>query len=86
VELSIETFDGQAHFRVRDYGPGIPEPDLDKLTQRFWRNGKSPGAGLGLAIVQAIVQRCACSLKFDSRSDGLRVELSMPLRRSVAGA
>jgi signal transduction histidine kinase len=81
VELSIETFDGQAHFRVRDYGPGIPEPDLDKLTQRFWRNGKSPGAGLGLAIVQAIVQRCACSLKFDSRSDGLRVELSMPLRR-----
>ena len=87
VELSLETFDGHAHFRVRDYGPGIPEPDLDKLTQRFWRNGKSPGAGLGLAIVQAIVQRCACSLKFDSRSDGLRVELSMPLRRTTgAGA
>ncbi|MFJ3481822.1 ATP-binding protein [Pseudomonas sp. NPDC090202] len=81
VELSVETFDGQAHFRVRDHGPGIPEPDLDKLTQRFWRNGKSPGAGLGLAIVQAIVQRCACSLRFDSRSDGLRVELSVPLRR-----
>lgn len=80
VELSVETFDGQAHFRVRDYGPGIPESDLEKLTQRFWRNGKSPGAGLGLAIVQAIVQRCACSLRFDSRSDGLRVELSMPLR------
>lgn len=85
VELSVETFDGQAHFRVRDHGPGIPEPDLDKLTQRFWRNGKSPGAGLGLAIVQAIVQRCACSLRFDSRHDGLRVELSMPLRRDVAG-
>jgi signal transduction histidine kinase len=84
VELSLETFNGQAHFRVRDYGPGIPEPDLDKLTQRFWRNGKSPGAGLGLAIVQAIVQRCDCSLKFDSRSDGLRVELSVPLRRSGA--
>ncbi|MFJ5296979.1 ATP-binding protein [Pseudomonas sp. NPDC088368] len=84
VELSVETFNGHAHFRVRDYGPGIPEPDLDKLTQRFWRNGKSPGAGLGLAIVQAIVQRCDCSLKFDSRSDGLRVELSVPLRRSGA--
>lgn len=84
VELSLETFGGQAHFRVRDYGPGIPEPDMDKMTQRFWRNGKSPGAGLGLAIVQAIVQRCACSLKFDSRHDGLRVELSMPLRRNAA--
>jgi signal transduction histidine kinase len=84
VELSLETFDGQAHFRVRDYGSGIPEPDLDKMTQRFWRNGKSPGAGLGLAIVQAIVQRCACSLRFDSRNDGLRVELSVPLRRNDA--
>lgn len=84
VELSLETFDGRAHFRVRDYGPGIRDEDLEKLTQRFWRHGASPGAGLGLAIVQAIVQRCACSLKFDSRGDGLRVELSMPLRRSVA--
>lgn len=82
VELSVETFDGHVHFRVRDHGPGIAETDLDKLTQRFWRTGTSPGAGLGLAIVQAIVQRCACSMRFDSRSDGLRVELSMPLRRA----
>lgn len=83
VELNVETFDGLVHFRVRDHGPGIPESDLDKLTQRFWRTGTSPGAGLGLAIVQAIVQRCACSMRFDSRSDGLRVELSMPLRRTA---
>ncbi len=81
VELSLETVDGQAHFCVRDHGSGIAQCDLDKLTQRFWRNGKSPGAGLGLAIVQAIVQRCGCSLRFYSRSDGLRVELSMPLQR-----
>ncbi|HEY0288177.1 MAG TPA: ATP-binding protein [Pseudomonas sp.] len=84
VELTLLTTSGQAHFHVRDYGPGIPEPDLDKLTQRFWRNGKSPGAGLGLAIVQAIVQRCACSLRFDSQPDGLRVELHMPLRSTTS--
>ncbi|MGH8413032.1 MAG: hypothetical protein ACRERT_17630, partial [Pseudomonas sp.] len=36
---------------------------------------------LGLAIVQAIVQRCSCSLKFDSQADGMRVDLGMPLRR-----
>ncbi len=83
VELTLQTQGGQAHFCVRDHGPGIPETDLDKLTQRFWRNGKSPGAGLGLAIVQAIVQRCGCSLRFDSRPDGLRVELQMPLRGSA---
>ncbi|HBO2706787.1 TPA: two-component sensor histidine kinase, partial [Pseudomonas aeruginosa] len=45
-----------------------------------WRHGKSGGSGLGLAIVQAIVQRCQCRLDFDSRADGLRVTLEMPLR------
>jgi two-component system sensor histidine kinase QseC len=83
VELSLLSVAGRAHFHVRDHGPGIAEPDLDKLTQRFWRNGKSPGAGLGLAIVQAIVTRCACSLRFDSQPDGLRVELQMPLQASA---
>ena len=82
VQLTLQTVAGQAHFLVRDHGAGIPEPDLDKLTQRFWRTGTSPGAGLGLAIVQAIVLRCACSLRFDSQSDGLRVELQMPLQGS----
>jgi signal transduction histidine kinase len=53
---------------------------LQHLTQRFWRNGQSTGCGLGLAIVQAIVQRCDCALHFDSRADGLRVELTMPLQ------
>jgi two-component system sensor histidine kinase QseC len=83
VELALVSTTRQAYFRVRDYGPGIPETDLDKLTQRFWRNGKSPGAGLGLAIVQAIVTRCACSLRFDNQPDGLRVELQMPLQTSA---
>ncbi|WP_397451958.1 ATP-binding protein [Pseudomonas sp. NA-150] len=80
VVLSLETDGDKARFCVRDHGPGISSDDLQHLTQRFWRNGKSPGCGLGLAIVQAIVQRCVCSLRFDSQADGLRVELQMPLR------
>jgi two-component system OmpR family sensor kinase len=45
---------------VRDHGPGLPTEDPDSLFERFWRaeggreRGKS-GAGLGLAIVAAIV-------------------------------
>jgi two-component system, OmpR family, sensor histidine kinase QseC len=68
-------------FCVCDYGKQIAAEDLQYLTQRFWRHGSSEGCGLGLAIVQAIVQRCACSLTFDSQPDGLRVDLGMPLRR-----
>jgi signal transduction histidine kinase len=80
VELSLETADNHVQFVVRDHGPGIADEDLQHLTQRFWRNGQSTGCGLGLAIVQAIVQRCGCTLRFDSRPDGLRVELTMPLQ------
>ncbi len=78
VELWVEQEGGQVRFTVRDHGPGVPETHLPRLTQRFWSQGK--GNGLGLAIVQAISERCAARLAFDNRSDGLRVSLSVPLR------
>lgn len=45
---------------VRDTGPGIPEDELPKLFERFWRAEKSRnratgGSGLGLAIVKQLV-------------------------------
>ncbi|MFJ2549328.1 ATP-binding protein [Pseudomonas sp. NPDC087612] len=80
VELAVQMEQDRVAFLVRDHGPGIPEQDIEHLTERFWRHSQSGGCGLGLAIVQAIVQRCAGSLRFDSRSDGLRVLLHIPLR------
>jgi len=83
VELEVHMTQGQVGFLVRDHGPGIPEEDLQHLTERFWRSRQSGGCGLGLAIVQAIVQRCAGNLRFESSSDGLRVWLQVPSRASV---
>jgi signal transduction histidine kinase len=80
VRLRVDSRGDRVRFEVRDQGPGIAAEDLPRLTQRFWCNGKSTGCGLGLAIVQAIVERCGCELRFDSQADGLRVELGMPLR------
>ncbi|MCY1465000.1 Sensor histidine kinase ResE [compost metagenome] len=84
VELAVQMDQDRVAFLVRDHGPGIPEQDIEHLTERFWRHSQSGGCGLGLAIVQAIVQRCAGSLRFDSRSDGLRVLLHIPLRANPA--
>ncbi|PWB35761.1 two-component sensor histidine kinase [Pseudomonas sp. SDI] len=80
VELLLQLEAERVVYCVRDYGPGIAEHDLQHLTQRFWRDAQSSGCGLGLAIVQAIVQRCGCALHFDSQADGLRVSLHMPIR------
>jgi signal transduction histidine kinase len=80
VELWVAQDAGRVRFTVRDHGPGVPDTHLPRLTQRFWSQGK--GNGLGLAIVQAIAERCAARLDFDNRPDGLRASLSVPLRAS----
>jgi two-component system sensor histidine kinase CpxA len=47
---------------IRDQGPGIPETDLKKVIEAFYRSDSSRGAatggyGLGLAIVDKIVKQ-----------------------------
>jgi len=45
---------------VRDHGRGIPEADLPKVFDRFYRADVArtePGSGLGLAIVAQVVER-----------------------------
>lgn len=47
-----------AELEVVDDGPGIPEPDLPHVFERFWRgaNGdKASGSGIGLAVVAELV-------------------------------
>jgi two-component system, OmpR family, sensor kinase len=60
IEVSVAARNGDVRLEVRDHGPGLPTSDAGALFERFWRaepgreRGKA-GAGLGLAIVAAIV-------------------------------
>ena len=45
--------------RVRDYGPGIPEAERERIFERFYRAEGTktiPGTGLGLAIVRRVAE------------------------------
>jgi two-component system OmpR family sensor kinase len=60
IEVSLARVDGEVRLEVRDHGPGLPTSDAEALFERFWRSegGRERGrggAGLGLAIVAAIV-------------------------------
>jgi two-component system, OmpR family, sensor kinase len=60
IDVSVRGVGDDVRLEVRDQGPGLPPGDPAVLFERFWRaeggreRGKG-GAGLGLAIVAAIV-------------------------------
>ena len=56
----------RAYVEVEDDGPGVPEGEYTRLTQRFYRVAGSlaDGSGLGLAIVEEIAQAHGAQLRF----------------------
>lgn len=85
IELILTAADGMACLTLRDNGPGIDPELLPHLFERFVR-GHHPtrGAGLGLAIVQAIVQAHGGSICATNRPQGgACFEIRLPLDRSA---
>lgn len=69
---------------ILDQGFGIPQQDLERVTQRFYRSGNpvehAQGSGLGLALVAAIAQRYGAIVRFCNRSQGgLQVMVDLPI-------
>jgi signal transduction histidine kinase len=56
VQVTIGRSEGSVTIAVADNGPGIAEPIRDKLFSPFVSYGKENGTGLGLTVVQKIVQ------------------------------
>ncbi len=66
---------------VADAGPGIPEDDRARATERFFRGEASrhtPGSGLGLALVQAVAALHGGMLSLEDNDPGLRAVLRLP--------
>jgi signal transduction histidine kinase len=56
VDVTVGHADGAFTIAVSDNGPGIAEPIRDQLFHPFVSYGKENGTGLGLTVVQKIVQ------------------------------
>ena len=56
VLVTVERAGPAVTIAISDNGPGIPEPIRDKLFHPFVSFGKQNGTGLGLTVVQKIVQ------------------------------
>ena len=73
-----EREDGAVEITVSDNGPGIPDPEKSRVTERFYRGDTSrgtPGVGLGLSLVGAVAKLHVGTLELTDNSPGLCAKL-----------
>ena len=92
VWTTVRREGARAVLAVRDDGLGIPEKDLPRVCERFYRVDKdrsrnSGGTGLGLAIVKHLVRRYDGELDIRSKlGEGSTFTVYLPILREKAPA
>ncbi len=92
VRVSAQISRGRVIAEVEDQGPGIPEPDIERIFERFYterpaEHGFGKNSGLGLAIARQIVASHGGRVWAENRrnSEGRRVGarfiIELPLAR-----
>jgi|GEM_PF-6490735 len=78
IQIANET---QLSISISDNGMGIPETEIDKAFDMFYRGTyKSLGTGLGLYVVHKCLAKMGGSIQLESQEDvGSSFELSLPL-------
>lgn len=88
VEIGGLVRPGVVSFYVRDHGPGVPDPEKNRIFDLFYRGDRREergGTGVGLATVRRIARRCGGRAWVEDTPGGgatfwLEVESSPPRR------
>jgi signal transduction histidine kinase len=82
LALRVVAEDAGVRVAVTDHGPGVPAARRSHLFERFLRPGtetvRAQGAGLGLAITRAIVERHGGALTLEAQTDGTTFVITLP--------
>jgi signal transduction histidine kinase len=81
VQVGVEQEEDEVRIAVEDNGPGIPERDRTRATERFVRLEESrsqPGSGLGLSLAKAVTGFHGGRLELSGRDPGLCVSMIFP--------
>lgn len=85
IVVSTDHTKRMGRFEIVDHGEGIPEQLREKIFDRFWRadnsrNRETGGSGLGLSIVQSIVQAHGGSVTAHATANGgATFQVDLPL-------
>jgi len=84
IKITLQDLDDTVYFTIRDTGIGIPEQDLPKIFDRFYRVDKARsrmdgGSGLGLSICKHIVDRHHGTVDVESKlGEGTKFKIRFP--------
>ena len=87
IEVSIALEGLFVKIRIRDYGPGAPEDELNNIKMKFYKgsNSKERGSGIGLAVCEEIIKYHGGSLELANCDDGgFLVTIHLPISNTVA--
>jgi len=92
VEVEATSSADEALVRVLDRGPGVPDAELSRIFEPFYRTDQSRdhqkgGQGIGLAITTRVTELHGGSVTARNRNGGgLEIDLKLPLRNAPAQA
>lgn len=92
IEVRLETNASAVKISVLDRGPGVPEAELERIFEPFYRTDKSrdhrqDGQGIGLAITSRVMELHGGRVTARNRPEGgLEIALELPLGREAANA
>lgn len=88
IQIGLRSRRDDLYIFVRDFGPGIPPSERDRVFQEFYRvenemTRKTSGAGIGLSLVRRLSQLLNIRLDLGAAGPGLRSELHLPVKESL---
>ena len=81
IVVAIGSDEHDVWIKIRDFGPGIPEDELESVKMKFYKgSSKERGSGIGLAVVDEIVRYHGGTVKLENvEGGGLQVTVRLPI-------
>lgn len=83
INIELRLKDTDMYLAVRDYGPGIPQSEMTRVFQEFYRvenemTRRTSGTGIGLSMVKKLCTLTNMKIELENANPGLRTKIHFP--------